>query len=286
MITERRGRRSLSALAAVLLVASAARGITEPAGEAMTSPTDCRGHRRLAPEPARPPPLADSRCGSEARRRALHGVQQLQQVSDASVASDPAALGQAARSCMTPNTVGLQRIDPPTTRGSPRGCGGWIDDINTATRVRPIRSRRDEVDAAIVPGLPGPAVDHLHEAKAILDADLAPGDQRPSAATTVSSPPCPPGMFHPARRPGLGELVAGVRDHGRQLVHREAVVKSTTLVACGEHQRCALWGTEDDRRQHGDRDTHPQRQISRRPRSTVSPMTTPKVVWDTCVFPG
>ena len=160
-----------------------------------------------------------------------------------------------------------------------RGLRRMIDDINTATHacVRFVLTRIGSTET--LPGLPGPDVLTIYARGqgGPRRHDLAPGDQRPAvAAPPPPSPPCPPGAFRTGDL-GLGGLVAGVRDHSRHAVHqKEAVVVFTTSFAL---RRAPRVRTPGGRPSAARRPRHPsQRRSSRRPGSTVGPMTTPKVV--------
>ena len=178
MITERRGRAALSALAAVSLAAAGcAAQQNRPAPEATTSPTAAASSTSSA-EPA---PTTTSLANAMRLWEAAAGEhftqssQALQQVSDASAAEDAAALGAGCQKLHDTNTVGLQRDLPTPDPRLTERLQRMIDDINTATHacVRFVLAR-EEVDAATYRDYLARAVDHLHEAKAILDADLAP----------------------------------------------------------------------------------------------------------------
>ena len=112
-----------------------------------------------------------------------------------------------------------------------------IDDINTATRVRPIRSARDEVDVSTCRTTLARAVDHLHEARRSPTPISRLCDQRPPW-------PPPPSTAMPTRSRstlpgdlGLGELVAGVRDHGRQHAVHRSLGGVHDVVGTAEHRR-------------------------------------------------
>ena len=99
----------------------------------------------------------------------------LQQVSEASAAGDEAALQSGCTQLHDTNTLGLQ-YDLPTP--DPRltdELQRMIDDINTATHacVRFVLAR-EAVDSATYQDYLARAVDHLHRAKALLNADVAP----------------------------------------------------------------------------------------------------------------
>jgi hypothetical protein len=87
--------------------------------------------------------------------------QALKQVNEAAAAEDTEALGAGCRKLHDTNTVGLQHDLPTPDPVLTAELQRMIDDINTATHacVRFYLAR---------------AVEHLHRAKTILDADLAP----------------------------------------------------------------------------------------------------------------
>lgn len=178
MITARRGRAAVLALAAVSLTATGCSAPPDrPAPEVATSPT-------IAASPsssAEPTPTTTSLATAmrqweeRARNHFTQSSEALQQVSDASSAEDAAALGSGCQKLHDTNTVGLQRDLPTPDPRLTERLQRMIDDINTATHacVRFVLAR-EEVDAATYRDYLARAVDHLHEAKQILEADLAP----------------------------------------------------------------------------------------------------------------
>jgi hypothetical protein len=126
------------------------------------------------------PPAALSRADSLrqwetlAREHFMQSGQALQQVSEASAANDAAALGSACKKLHDANTVELQRHLPTPDPQLTEQLQRMIDDINTATHacVRFVLARED-IDAATYRDYLARAVDHLHRAKVILEADLA-----------------------------------------------------------------------------------------------------------------
>ena len=99
----------------------------------------------------------------------------LQRVSEASAAGDEAALLSGCRQLHDANTVGLQRDLPTPDPKLTEELQRMIDDINTATHacVRFVLAR-EAVDATTYQEYLARAVEHLHRAKAVLNADLAP----------------------------------------------------------------------------------------------------------------
>lgn len=101
--------------------------------------------------------------------------QALQQVSEASAAGDEAALQSGCQRLHDANTVGLQHDLPTPDPKLTEELQRMIDDINTATHacVRFVLAR-EAVDATTYRDYLARAVEHLHRAKAVLNADLAP----------------------------------------------------------------------------------------------------------------
>ncbi len=99
----------------------------------------------------------------------------LQQVSEASAAGDEEALRAGCTQLHDANTLGLQRDMPTPDPRLTDELQRMIDDINTATHacLRFVLARKD-VDAENYREYLARAVEHLHRAKEVLDADLAP----------------------------------------------------------------------------------------------------------------
>lgn len=177
MITARRGRAAMLALAAWSLTAVGCSAPQKPAAPAATpGPTIASASSSAEPAPTTTPLATamrqwEERAGDHFRQSG----QALQQVSDASAAEDAAALGSGCQKLHDTNTVGLQHDLPTPDPRLTERLQRMIDDINTATHacVRFVLAR-EEVDAATYRDYLARAVDHLDEAKRILEADLAP----------------------------------------------------------------------------------------------------------------
>lgn len=99
----------------------------------------------------------------------------LQEVSEASAAGDEVALRDGCTQLHDANTIGLQRDLPTPDPRLTSELQRMIDDINTATHAcLRFALAREEVDAQNYQEYLARAVEHLHRAKEILDADLAP----------------------------------------------------------------------------------------------------------------
>ena len=99
----------------------------------------------------------------------------LQEVSEASAAGDEAALRDGCTRLHDANTLGLQRDLPTPDPLLTDELQRMIDDINTATHAcLRFALGREDVDAENYREFLGRAVEHLHRAKTILDADSAP----------------------------------------------------------------------------------------------------------------
>lgn len=99
----------------------------------------------------------------------------LKLVAEASAAEDESSLRTGCTQLHDANTVGLQR-DLPTPDPHLTGeLQRMIDDINTATHacLRFVLTRED-ADAQTYRDYLARAIEHLHRAKEVLDADLAP----------------------------------------------------------------------------------------------------------------
>lgn len=99
----------------------------------------------------------------------------LQQVSEATEAEDEAAMQTACKQLHDTNTIGLQQHLPSPDPLLTDQLQRMIDDIDTATHacLRFVQDRHT-VDATTYQDYLARAVEHLHRAKGILDADLAP----------------------------------------------------------------------------------------------------------------
>lgn len=177
MITRRRRASLLTVAAATLMAAGCSAPRPAPAPTATTGPpviASATSSTGPAPTIA---PLATAMRQWEARagQHFTQSGEALQQVTDASQAEDAAALGSGCQKLHDTNTVGLQRDLPTPDPKLTERLQRMIDDINTATHacVRFVLAR-EEVDAATYRDYLARAADHLHEAKTILEADLAP----------------------------------------------------------------------------------------------------------------
>ena len=166
------------ALAAVSLTAPGCSAqSTGPASTATSSPAAAPSSTSTAePAPATTSLAAAIRqWEATAAEHFTASGQALAQVSESSAAGDEAALQSGCHKLHDANTVGLQR-DLPTPDPQLTGeLQRMIDDVNTATHacVRFVLARQ-EVDAATYRDYLARAVEHLHTAKGILDADMGP----------------------------------------------------------------------------------------------------------------
>lgn len=170
-------RRACAALAVALPVVaagcSAHDGGSAPASPPVVSSAESSS---AAPVPTTTS-LADAMKGWEAvaGEHFTASSDALQQVSEASAAEDAQALGSGCKKLHDANTVGLQRDLPTPDPKLTAELQRMIDDINTATHacIRFVFAR-EEADVATYQDYLARAVEHLHRAKSILDADLAP----------------------------------------------------------------------------------------------------------------
>ena len=111
-----------------------------------------------------------------ARNHFKESAQALQHIWDGSETGDEAAVRSGCEQLHDTNIIGLQQHLPTPDKGLTAELQRMIDDINVATRacLRFIIGRQ-HADAANYQDYLSRAVDHLHRAKAILDADLRPG---------------------------------------------------------------------------------------------------------------
>ena len=177
MVTARRDRTALRvALAAVAFTSTACSAQrTGPAATVAASPT-VTSSATTQPAPATTSLAAEVRqWEATAGKHFILSGKALQQVTEASAANDEAALRSGCQQLHDANTVGLQRDLPTPDPRLTAELQRMIDDINTATHacVRFVLAR-EEVDAATYRDYLARAVEHLHRAKGILDADLAP----------------------------------------------------------------------------------------------------------------
>ena len=179
MITARRCRAAFGVtLTAVSLTASGCSARSAgPAGTTTTSPaTEPSSTNAAEPAPATTSLTAAIRqWQAKAAAHFTASSQALKQVSEASAAGDEAALQAGCQKLHDANTVGLQHDLPTPDPELTDELQRMIDDINTATHacVRFVLAR-EAVDATTYQGYLARAVEHLHKAKAVLDADLAP----------------------------------------------------------------------------------------------------------------
>ena len=177
MVTVLRSRTTLwvTLAAAVLTVPGCSERHAGPAATVTPDPTV------IAPSTTEPTPTTTSlatalrQWESAAGEHFAESGKALQQVTEASAANDEAALRSGCQQLHDANTVGLQRDLPTPDPRLTAELQRMLDDINTATHacVRFVLAR-EEVDAATYRDYLARAVEHLHRAKGILDADLAP----------------------------------------------------------------------------------------------------------------
>lgn len=114
----------------------------------------------------------EARTGDLFKRSALA----LKQVSDASEAGDEAAVRSGCVQLHDANAVQLQRLLPTPDPELTAELQRMIDDMNVATHacVRFVIARRPG-DRATYQDYLSRAIDHLQQAKVVLDADLRRG---------------------------------------------------------------------------------------------------------------
>ena len=179
MITGRRGRAALGiTLAAVSLTAPGCSPQPgQPVATVTTSPAAAPASTSTAePAPATPSPATAMRqWETKAAEHFTASGQALQRVSEASAAGDEAALESGCHQLHDANTIGLQHDLPTPDPQLTDELQRMVDDINTATHacVRFVLAR-EAVDATTYQDYLARAVEHLHRAKAVLNADLAP----------------------------------------------------------------------------------------------------------------
>lgn len=149
----------------------------KPAGIVASSPVAAPSSTSSA-EPAPPTTSFTAAIRQWEAKAAEHFTasgQALQQVSEASAAGDEAALQSGCQKLHDANTVGLQHDLPTPDPQLTEELQRMIDDINTATHacVRFVLAR-EAVDATTYQDYLARAVEHLHKAKAVLNADVAP----------------------------------------------------------------------------------------------------------------
>jgi predicted lipid-binding transport protein (Tim44 family) len=154
------------------------------------SPTACTAQRTTPSASTVPAPETSSSTAAPAPASLAEAMRQwkalagdhfaasgkaLQQVSEASASGDEAELRSGCTQLHDTNTLGLQRDLPTPDPRLTDELQRMIDDINTATHacVRFVTSRAD-ADAVNYRDYLGRAVEHLHRAKEILDADSVP----------------------------------------------------------------------------------------------------------------
>lgn len=170
--------RAYAALAIALPLAaagcSAQHGGSAPASQSVTASAESTSSAKPAPTTTS---LADEMKGWEAvaGEHFTESSQALQQVSDASAAEDAQALGSGCKKLHDANVVGLQRDLPTPDPKLTAELQRMIDDVNIATHacIRFVLAR-EAVDVQTYQDYLARAVEHLHRAKAVLDADLAP----------------------------------------------------------------------------------------------------------------
>lgn len=174
--------RSFSVVLAVL-VAAACSTTQQPTGERPAGPGAWPASVVSTPEstpasvPASTPEAAairdwEARTG-DLFKRSAHA---LHQVSEASDAGDEAAVRSGCQQLHDANAVELQRLLPTPDPDLTAQLQRMIDDMNVATHacVRFVIARQP-ADSTNYQDYLARAVDHLQQAKAILDADLRRG---------------------------------------------------------------------------------------------------------------
>jgi hypothetical protein len=167
--------RSFSVALAVLLVAGCSTA-NEPAGErpAGSGASSASVMSTPAPTPA-PTPMAAAIREWEARTGDLftRSAHALHQVSEASDAGDEAAVRSGCQQLHVANAVQLQRLLPTPDPELTAELQRMIDDMNAATHacLRFVIARQS-ADSMNYQDYLTRAVEHLQQAKAILDADL------------------------------------------------------------------------------------------------------------------
>lgn len=173
MITARHGRTGLAALAvAALVTAGCSAQRTEPAATTTSEPPPATSSAEPAPTSLA---AAMRQWEGVAGEHFTQSGEALQQVAEASAADDESALLSGCQKLHDANAVGLQRDLPTPDPRLTAELQRMIDDVNIAAHacVRFVLAR-DDVDATTYQDYLGRAVEHLHRAKGILDADLAP----------------------------------------------------------------------------------------------------------------
>lgn len=133
----------------------------------------------VSPSPSPPPAsMAAAIRDWEARTGDLfkQSARALQRVSEASDAGDEAAVRSGCAQLHDANAIELQRLLPTPDRELTAELQRMIDDMNVATHacLRFVIARQTG-DSATYQDYLTRAVDHLHQAKVILDADLRRG---------------------------------------------------------------------------------------------------------------
>lgn len=159
-------------LVAILALACGCARTTPPANPPPPAPAV------TATATAPPPSMADATRTWEARTGDLfkRSGRALQQVSDATDADDEAAVRSGCQQLHDINAVELQRLLPTPDPELTAELQRMIDDMNVATHacLRFVIARQPD-DTLTYQDYLTRAVDHLHQAKVILDADLRPG---------------------------------------------------------------------------------------------------------------
>lgn len=170
-------RRALGALLAAVVLSAPACSAQRPAPSATPAPETTAIEAPSATSGPEPVPLSEAIREWKARAgdHFTESGKALQQVSEASAAGDEAALQAGCTRLHDTNTLGLQRDLPTPDPMLTDELQRMIDDINTATHAcLRFALKRDDVDAENYQEYLGRAVDHLHRAKEILDADSVP----------------------------------------------------------------------------------------------------------------
>ena len=178
-MTARRGRVAVAiGLAAVSLTAA---GCSAQPGRSAGTTTSSPAIATSSTSSAEPAPVTTSLTAAirqweaKAAEHFTASGQALEQVSEASASGDEASLQSGCQKLHDSNTVGLQHDLPTPDPKLTDELQRMIDDINTATHacVRFVLAR-EAVDATTYQDYLARAVEHLHKAKAVLNADVAP----------------------------------------------------------------------------------------------------------------
>lgn len=167
----------ISVMLAFLASAGCATGTTVSGTGIPTAPPNDRTPLSSAPvtSPSRPPSLAAATRQWEAVAgdHFEESARALERVAAASAAGDDTGLKAGCTELHDTNTVGLQGHLPTPDPALTAELQRMIDDVNIATHAcLRYSDGRAATDAAVYQDYMSRAVEHLHRAKAILEADL------------------------------------------------------------------------------------------------------------------